>query len=362
MATRDLYATQAETECWNVGAQFDSTFVREYADGRQAVLDLYAEAKQKQWDGAARIDWSRDLDPENPAQLPDSSIPIFGSDVFQRLTPTELTALRRHCQSWRLSQFLHGEQGALLGAAKILQQAPMLDAKLNAAVQVVDEARHVEVYSRLLHDKFGLVYPVTPALRPLFENALSDRRWDMTYLGMQVLVEGMALAAAAQIRDQSESQLIASAHAFVMQDEARHAAVGRSVLRTFYSGLSEAERDEREEFAVEAGHILRDRLQAEEVWAAVGLPVDQCAAYVRDSGLMRSYRSTLFSRIVPTMKAIALWGPRIRKAYRDMGVIGFADLDPAALAAADERVAHQFDLRRSAETPAPREATSPTQR
>jgi hypothetical protein len=346
MATRDRYTTATDTERWDVPTQFDCTFSWEYEDGSETLHDLYAKSKHKQWDGASRIDWSRDLDPENPAQLPDSSIPIFASDVFRRLTPTELASVRRHFQSWQLSQFLHGEQGALLCAAKIVQQVPTLDAKSNAATQVIDEARHVEVYSRLLHDKFGLVYPITPALKRLLENVLSDRRWDMTYLGMQVLIEGLALAAVAQIRDQSESQLVAAVHAYVMQDEARHVAFGRHALRDFYPALSEAERDEREEFAVEACYLLRDQVQPEAVWATLGLPVAACRAFVLESGLMRSYRASLFSRIVPTMKEIGLWGPRIRKAYSDMGVIGFAELDPAALSAADDRVAHQFDLRR----------------
>jgi hypothetical protein len=135
MATRDRYATANDTERGDVPTQFDSTFVWEYEDGGEALRDLYTKAKQKQWDGASRIDWSRDLDPENPAQLPDSTIPIFASDVFQRLTPKELASVRLHFQSWQLSQFLHGEQGALLCAAKIVQQVPMLDAKYNAATQ-----------------------------------------------------------------------------------------------------------------------------------------------------------------------------------------------------------------------------------
>src|SRR6185369_16003362 len=142
---------------------------------------------------------------ENPAGLPDHVIPIYGSDIWNRMTPKEHNRLREHFQAWQLSQFMHGEQGALVCTAKIVQQVPSIDAKFYAATQVIDEARHVEAYSRLLHDKFELAYPITPTLKRLLDNVLSDSRWDMTYLGMQVLIEGLALAAFAQIRDQSQN-------------------------------------------------------------------------------------------------------------------------------------------------------------
>ena len=155
----------------------------------------------------------------------------------------------------------------------------------------------------------------------------------------------LALAAFAQIRDQAQNPLAASVNAYVMQDEARHVAFGRLALRDFYPQLTQAERDEREEFAVEACYAMRDRFQAEEVWGALGLPVDSCAAHMLDSGFMQNYRSLLFSRIVPVIKDIGLWGPKIRAAYGKMGILGYADVDPAALSARDEEVAEDFDRR-----------------
>ena len=167
---------------------------------------------------------------------------------------------------------MHGEQGALICTGKIVQQVPQMDAKFYAATQVIDEARHVEAFSRLLHEKFDLAYPINPPLKALLDNVLSDSRWDMTYLGMQVLIEGVALAAFGLIRDQAQNPLAASVNAYVMQDEARHVAFGRLALRDYYPELSDKERDEREEFAVEACYHLRDRFKAEEVWETLGLP------------------------------------------------------------------------------------------
>ncbi len=256
--------------------------------------------------------------------------------------------MRRHFQAWQLSQFMHGEQGALICTAKIVQQVPNVDAKFYAATQVIDEARHVEAYARLLHEKFDLAYPINPHLKQLLEDTLTDSRWDFTYLGMQVLIEGVALASFGLIRDQSKNPLAASVNAYVMQDEARHVAFGRLALRDYYPHLTQKERDEREEFAVEGCYLLRDRFLGEDVWETLGLPVAECTAHMNRSELMAIFRTSLFTRIVPTMKEIGLWGPRIQRAYADMGVLGFADADLEAVASHDEQVGEEFDRRRAA--------------
>jgi hypothetical protein len=345
MSTFDRYTFPAGSMEWKLDQQFPTTFRWEYEDGREKLLNLYEKGKRLQWNASERIDWSQDLDPENPEQLPDETIPIFGSDVWARLTAAEKANLRRHFQAWQLSQFMHGEQGALVCTAKIVQQVPSLDAKFYAATQVIDEARHVEAYARLLHEKFQLAYPINVHLKQLLEDTLRDSRWDLTYLGMQVLVEGVALASFGLIRDQSQNRLAASVDAYVMQDEARHVAFGRLALRDYYPQLTQKERDEREEFAVEGCYLLRDRFLGEEIWEYLGLPTAACTEHVKRSELMAIFRTSLFTRIVPTMKEIGLWGPRIRKAYADMGVIGFANADLEAVAAHDEQVGEEFERR-----------------
>ena len=346
MSTLQRYAIPPTESEWKVDESFQTVFEWEYEDARTALKALYEKGKSMQWDASTRIDWSQDLDPENPQGLPDETISIFGSPIWDKMTPQERARLRHHSQAWQTSQFLHGEQGALICTAKIVQQVPDMDAKFYAATQVIDEARHVESFARLLHEKFELAYPITPTLKSLLDNILSDRRWDMTYLGMQVLIEGLALAAFAGIRDQARNPLAASVNAYVMQDEARHVAFGRLALRDFYPQITQAERDEREEFVVEACYLMRDRFLSEEMWERVGLPTDACVAYIENSQGMLEFRGRLFSRIVPAIKAIGLWGPRIRRAYADMGILGFADVDSAELMREDERVAAEFDRRR----------------
>lgn len=346
MSTQERYTNRPDPLKWDVTQSFDTTFRWEYDDGRDKLLGLYDKGKRLQWDAADRIDWSRDLDPGNPAGLPDEVLGIYGSDVWEGLDDAARTEVRRHFQSWQLSQFLHGEQGALLCTAKIVQQVPHMDAKFYASTQVIDEARHVEAYSRLLHEKYDLVYPINPYLKALLDDTLTDSRWDITYLGMQVLIEGVALAAFGMIRDHARNELVSSVTAYVMQDEARHVAFGRLALRDFYPELTQKERDEREEFVVEGCYLLRDRFLGDEVWKTLGLPLDACKGATDRSEFMKMYRAALFTRIVPTIKDIGLWGPRIQKAYADMGILEYADTDLEALMANDEQIAREFDTRR----------------
>jgi thioester reductase-like protein len=319
------------------------TFVEEYKVHDKRLGSLYSRGKQKQWDAEKRIDWSLPLDPENPQSLPDVGIPIYGSALFDSLSAAKRGEVRRHFQAWQLSQFLHGEQGALLCAAKLVEQSPEVEGKLFAATQVADEARHLEVFSRLLNEKFDLLYPVSTPLKTLLDQVLRDSRWDMTALGMQVLVEGLALAAFSLVREQTQNPLIRSINAYVIEDEARHVAFGRMTLQKLYPALTEKERDEREEFVVEASYLLRDRFQGEEVWEALGLPVDRCVAHLKESGFLRTYRAELFSRIVPVIRSIGLWGPKVKKAYGAMGILGFAQVDVDLLSTADEKRAAEVE-------------------
>lgn len=343
------YTLPLESTRWTLDNSSPILFDWEYDEGRDRLLALYSKGKNLQWDGTQRIDWSPELDPDNPLRLPDEAVFIYGSDIWERLDAADRGRVRRHLASWQVSQFLHGEQGALICASRIVDSVPNLDAKLFAATQVMDEARHVEVFSRLLHDKIGMAYPINPSLKTLLGQVLSDSRWDMIYLGMQVLIEGLALAAFSILRDIARDPLVRALNAYVMQDEARHVAFGRLALRDHYPSLTEAERNEREEFVIEACYLMRDRFRAEEVWQNLDIGTAECIAYVGTSPIMREYQSLLFSRIVPIVKDIGLWGPKVQAAFSAMGVINFAGLNPDELVAADEATARGMDdLRRGA--------------
>jgi hypothetical protein len=359
MTSQSRYPTPPQEMGWSLDTAQQTAFRWEYDDGRAELLALYDKGKRQQWNAQERIDWSRDLDPENPMQLPDETISLSGSDLWNRLSAKQVAAFRRHSQAWQISQFLHGEQGALICAAKIVQQVQKIDAKFYAATQVIDEARHVEAYARLLHEKFDMVFPVNGPLQALLRDVIEHREWDFTYLGMQVVIEGLALAAFQSIRDKAGNPLAAQVNAYVMQDEARHVAFGRLALRDYYPHLSEAERDLREEFLVEACYLMRDRMDPSDVWAAVGLDLKECRMLHEASLATHKFRSRLFSRIVPTVRDIGLWGPRVRRAFEDLGAMQFADRDGAAMLEEDNRVAEEFDARRFVATALGNEVPQP---
>lgn len=345
MSFKDMYAIALDGSHWDVPQNYDAMFNWNYDPERTAMMGLYQKGKEMQWDAKARIDWTQELDEDNPEQLPDEMLPINGMDAFEKMSRKEKANVRKHFQAWQLSQFMQGEQGALICTAKIVTQVPDMDSKFYASTQVIDEARHVESYKMLL-SKFNLVYPMTKPLQTLIEQTLRDSRWDMTYLGMQVVIEGLALAAFAQIRDHAQNPLAAAVNAYVMQDESRHVAFGRLALRDYYPQLSEKERDEREEFLLEASYLMRDRFDAVEVWQNLGLDPVECAEHMYHSGFMTKFRSSLFQRIVPIVKDVGLWGTRIRKGYEEMGVIDYAKQDVEAMQANDDFIAREFDARR----------------
>jgi hypothetical protein len=233
-------------------------------------------------------------------------------------------------------------------AARIVESVPDLDAKFYSATQTMDEARHAEIYARFLHEKVGMVYPINDNLQSLLGDTLRDSRWDMPYLGMQVLIEGLALAAFGMIRDTTDKPLPKQILAYIMQDEARHVAFGRMALRDYYKQLTDAELREREEFVIEGCYLMRDRLRGVEVLENFGIPKAEADEYSENSEFLRLFRQLLFSRIVPCVKDIGLWGKRLQQAYVDMGVFEMGDSNLDLLMAQDEEIAEQLDAERFA--------------
>ncbi|MGH3171949.1 MAG: ferritin-like domain-containing protein, partial [Trebonia sp.] len=177
----------------------------------------------------------------------------------------------------------------------------------------------------------------------------ADSRWDMPYLGMQVLIEGLALAAFGVQRDVAANPLVKQLLAYVMQDEARHVAFGRLALRDYYAQLSSAELADREEFVVEGCYLMRDRFIAREVWERLGFDVKECVEFTDRSATQQAFRQFLFSRIVPCVKDIGLWGPKVQHAYVDLGVIDAASADLDALMRDDEEIAERMEGEHAAE-------------
>jgi hypothetical protein len=293
-----------------------------YESTRQDLRDLYTKAKRSQWISEETLPWSTDVDLEKPS-YPEYLFPLYGTPLYAKLTEPEKRTLTVELDAWLLSQFLHGEQGALLAATQLVATVPDIDSKYYAATQVVDEARHVEVYDRYLHEKVGFSYPVSPYLKELLDLILTDSRWDMKLLGMQIMVEGLALAAFQMIRDNTSEVLLQRLTHYVMLDESRHVAYGVLSLRDFYNDASESERREREDFVYEAAVLMRDRFLFEQVWEKMGMPVEECMRATLESEGQRMFRRMLFSKIVPAVKKAGLLTPRQRQRFEALGILEF---------------------------------------
>ena len=315
----------------------DALFTWDYAKGARPQLErLYEKAKTSQWNAQTDLDWSIEVDPYEAFNIftESSSRDEFERDNDRRL-PTdnwgeaEWREFSLETFKWRMSQFLHGEQGALLCTAKIVETVPWIDAKYYAATQVVDEARHVEVFGKYLDTKLGDSYPINVHLKLLLDDIINDSRWDMTYLGMQIMVEGLALAAFGFMHQLTPEPLLKKLLRYVMADEARHVAFGVLSLQEFYSELTAAELRERQEFAFEAAVRMRDRFLSQEVWERMGVPVRPMVEnFLSLPADQKPFQNILFSKIVPNCKKLGLldagdgW---LRRRFEEIHVIEFED-------------------------------------
>ena len=311
----------------------DAIFTWDYEKGaRPALNKLYEKAKHAQWNGETDLPWDTDVDLERNAELQRMQFAEMAVDrtgtPLEKLNDADMIKLSIEMDNWTLSQFMHGEQGALICTAKIVETVPWIDAKYYASTQVMDEARHVEVFAKYLQEKQNGFYPINAHLKLLLDDIISDSRWDMTYLGMQIMVEGLALAAFGFMQQMTPDPLLKQLLRYVMSDEARHVAFGVLSLKEYYTELSTPELRERQEFAFEAAVRMRDRFLQQEVWERMGVkPNEILPLVVADPG-RQMFQQMLFSKIVPNCKKLGLldagdgW---LRTKFTEMGVIQFED-------------------------------------
>jgi hypothetical protein len=332
----ELYdAREVEAIGHAVDLNADALFTWDYERSRPALSKLYEKAKTSQWNGATDLPWETEVDQEQVAgvlleattarfrQLQDAP-----GSPFSNFGDREWLQVGIEMQNWQLSQFLHGEQGALMCTGMITATTPWIDAKYYAATQVMDEARHVEVFARYLNEKLNGTYPMNPNLGSLIDDTLRDPAWDVTYLGMQIMIEGLALAAFGAIHMVTPEPLLKQLLRYVMSDEARHVAFGVLTLRDYYSELSAAEIRYRQEFAFEAAERLRNRFFMIEVWERMGVDVRAVLQTViaNPPPQQTEFQHMLFSKIVPNCKKLGLldagdgW---LRTKFEELGIIQF---------------------------------------
>ncbi len=314
-------------------------FTWDYEKGSRTQLDkLYEKAKKAQWNGQTDLPWDTEVDQERVvmanAEANNDAMRWANTDytgtVLEKWDDKDWLRFGIENQNWLLSQFMHGEQGALLCTAKIVETVPWIDAKYYAATQVMDEARHVEVFSKYLDEKLSGHYPLNGHLGLLLDEIIADSRWDMTYLGMQIMVEGLALAAFGFIHSMTTEPLLKKLLRYVMADEARHVAFGVLSLKEYYAELSATELRERQEFAFEAAIRMKDRMLMQEVWERLEVPGPDVLKIVSQAPDRDDFQILLFSKIVPNLKKLGLLDAAdgwLRQKFTEMGAIAFEDLE-----------------------------------
>jgi hypothetical protein len=323
----------------------DRIYVWNYERSREQLVKLYNRGAASQWQSAVDLDWSTDVDAEKLVDLnagnnrlfreagaiPGSPLAHWGDKEYIALGLEQLKA--------SLSQFMHGEQGAMMTAAKIVETVPWIDARYYAATQTMDEARHTEVFARYLHDKVGEAYPMSPFLEGQILALLEDSRWDIAYLGMQVIIESLALAAFGDMHRRTEEPLLKKLLRYVMSDEARHVAFGIITLSEYYGDMSEAELKDRQEFLLENTLRNRSRATTPEVWERLDVDVEKLYPFLMEAAgklkksPFQTFQGAFFSKLVPNVRKLGLLDANngyLRQAWGEAGLLEWEFADDTA--------------------------------
>jgi hypothetical protein len=283
-----------------------------YHDAR--MWSLYEKAKVTQWNVTTDIDWSHDVRFGEP--LPDegaAGLSPLAAAASGPVPPALRNTFRWTYQAWMVNQFLHGEQGALLCTARLVETVPDMTAKTYAASQVADEARHVEAYARYIDEKLGVRFPITPGLNTLLRDLLGDSRWDIVFLGMQVIVEGLALAATRIASTGFGDPVIRSIATMIARDEARHIAFGHLALLGLYDEMTSAELADRDAFLREALHLMSQRFLLREIWERLDLDVDAGMRFAKNDPHMVAFRQLLFHKVIQILRQVGLLSDGVRE-------------------------------------------------
>mgnify|MGYP001812468023 FL=1 len=289
------------------------------------IKKLYDLGKQLNWDPEMDIDWDRPW-PEIDEDAQADMMNLRDYPPYMALSEERRKEFWLHMNAWSLSQFLHGEQGALLVASQLCSCAPTLNAKLYAGSQTFDEARHVEVFNKYLQQRLGMMYPINTHLKSILDKILTDARWDMKFIGMQIVIEGLALSAFNTTRETTPDPVLKDVVYLVTRDEARHVTFGVNYLEEFVGSLTQEEKEARAQFAYEACVVSRERLVATDVFAYFGWDVEDARQRVLDGFVMATFRNLLFQRVVPNLKRIGLMTDKIRPKFEELGILEYENM------------------------------------
>jgi hypothetical protein len=284
------------------------------------IKKLYELGKELNWNVELDIDWNR------PLNIITEPAPIFWDEYepYKILSDKKKVEFLNHRIAWSQSQFLHGEQGALLVASQLTSCAPTYNAKLYAASQTFDEARHVEAFNKYIQTRTKMMYPIGNALKSILDKILTDPRWDLKFIGMQIIIEGLALAAFQASRELTHDPVLRDMLGLIIRDEARHVTFGINYLEEFVDTLSEEEKEERAQFAYEACWLSRERLLSTDVYEHFGWDVEDARQFQLGTDINIHFQKLLFQRVMPNLRRIGLLRDSVKGKFEDLGILEFA--------------------------------------
>ena len=325
----DAHPVQTE----GVQAAMDAIYNWNYDSEIDELRTLYANALDRQWIAMKDLDWDREIDRVAFSKsFTMGGIPVSETEFWKSLSQDTQWAVSKNSATFMLSNFLHGEQGALMVAAQLVNAVPHMDGKFYASTQTMDEARHVEVFAEYIR-KLGEVQPIAPGLQQLLDNVLGTDNWLLKAVGMQVVTEGLALYSFRDMRNQTGEPLLKQLLTYVSQDEARHTGYGVKYLNAVVPSLDQKEIDEIEDFAFESARLLIDsraglslRDTAMKLWADAGVdPAEALGALMKERELIKASLERSGGRtgpvrgfVIPTLKKIGLFSDRILGHFDEM--------------------------------------------
>ena len=313
-----------------VSARHDTRFEHAYPVESPDLRSLYEKAKRDQWNAMRDIDWTQPYDVEQGV-LADEMLDIYGTRFWDGLTPAERGELNRRFTSWRLGVLLYGEHGAMLLCSQLVESVSGTDAKFFQATQVVDEARHNEVLNRYLTDRLGgLRYPLPAFERELFDTLLSDSRWTVKTIGLQLVAETFAVALFRMLGETSKDPLLRQICKFILQDESRHMGFGMLSLPGVIGEMTDAERAELEEVTHWALVKTLTGQFPEPVFRELGFGDAELreihahrrerAAGAEGSHFRKLFRKDLHGTLLSNLQKVGLLTDRIRPRLESVGI------------------------------------------
>jgi len=313
-----------------VAARYDTVFHHAYNVEQPELRRLYEQAKRDQWNVSRDIDWSRPVDLDHPV-VADELIDIYGTPFWERLSARERADLNRRFTAWRLSVLLYGEHGAMLVCSQLVETVSGPDAKYFQATQVVDEARHTEVLDRYIHDKLGgLTYPMPANERDLFDTILSDSRWYVKTIALQLVAETFAVSLFRMLAETSKDETLREICRFILRDESRHMGFGMLSLPTTIAQLTDAERRDVEDFTCWALGKVLTGLFPREVYQDLGFsPAEiteiqhlrRSRAVGGESSFFRqTFKKDLHGTLVQNLARVGALTERVRPSLESLGI------------------------------------------